>query len=152
MSVLVAGGAECDPDFESSFGSGLCRDGGAVGVGDGLDDGQAEAVSGGLSHPLASRSLEWLEEPVDLARSDHRSSVTDGDSCSFRGRDSGDLDPSTGVVMADGVVDEVHHEDFNQLGIADRRGGHERRVDLNPSARRLLSSAGKNILAGGGQI
>ena len=41
---------------------------GVVGVGDGLDDGEAEAVPVGVADALAAGLLERLEESVDLAR------------------------------------------------------------------------------------
>ena len=45
----------------------MCGEVGTVGLGDGLDDGQAEPVSVGVADSFAADLLERLEEPLDLA-------------------------------------------------------------------------------------
>jgi hypothetical protein len=45
-------------------------DGGVVGVGDGLDDGQAQAESFAAAGAVRGEALEWLEEPVHGGRRD----------------------------------------------------------------------------------
>ena len=50
------------------LGAGARDDGGAVGVGDGADDGQAESVSFPVADPLDAELPERLEEVVDRVR------------------------------------------------------------------------------------
>ncbi len=88
-----------------------------VGVGDGLDDGEAEAVPVGVPDALAAFPLERLKESVDLARRDSRAGVADGDGGLSFSRDGGDLDSPAGGVVAERIVDEVCDEEFDEFGV-----------------------------------
>ena len=63
---------EADLDAEAAVGGGGGGDGGVVGVGDRLDDGEAETETVRAVGAGGVESLERLEEPVELARRDLR--------------------------------------------------------------------------------
>ena len=134
FGVWLSGGSggrcERDRDFETSFRAWMCREAGFVGLGDGLDDGQAEAVSVVMADTLAACLLEGLEEPVDLVGRDSWSAVTYGDGRLSGRRYGRDLDRPVGGVVAQGVVYEVGDQPFDQCGIAcgwaPKRGWHGR--------------------------
>lgn len=88
--------------------------GGVVGLNDGGDDRQAETVAIALAVSVGCEPLEGLEESLDLVFGDDWSAVGDGQG---RVRAAGlrsDFHVPVGMVMADGVVDEVGHEAFDQ--------------------------------------
>src|SRR4029450_1532058 len=120
-------------DVEATFGSGTWGEGGAVGAGDGADDGQAKPVSVGVPDPLAAELLEGLEEALDLAWWDHGSGVAYGDGCPSCGRGRCDLDAAPGRVVAQGVVHQVGHQALGQGRFPCRSGCREHGVDLDAS-------------------
>ena len=61
------GGWEAELDYEAAAGSGLCDDGGVVGVGDRLHDREAEPDPVGRGACVRAESLEGLEEAGELA-------------------------------------------------------------------------------------
>jgi hypothetical protein len=105
---------EGDVDGQAAAGPGLRGDGGAVGGGDGPDDGQAEAVATTAAGAARTEPLEGLEQAVHLAGRDdlpgagHRQ---DGVNAAGPG---GDLDVPAGDVVPDGVVDQVGYQSLDQ--------------------------------------
>jgi hypothetical protein len=51
--------------------------GGAVGIGDGRDDGEARSEAVAVGAPLVAEALEGLKEPVDLVAGNGRAGVGD---------------------------------------------------------------------------
>src|SRR6266496_3540233 len=121
-------------DVEATFGSGTWDERGAVGAGDGADDGQAKSVSVGVSDALAAELLEGLEKTLDLAWWDHGSGVLHRNACLSCGRCRRYLDPASGRVVAQGVVHQVRHQARDQVRVTCRRGCCERCVDVEASA------------------
>jgi hypothetical protein len=64
---------------EAALGAGAGGEGGAVGVGDGADDGQAESVSFTVAGPLGAELPEWLEQVLDRVWRDEGAGVADRD-------------------------------------------------------------------------
>ena len=69
----------CEPngDGQAPFGACAGGEGGVVGLGDGVDDREAETVAVAAAVPLGRRSLEGLEEALDLAAGDDWPAVGD---------------------------------------------------------------------------
>ena len=81
---------------------------------DGFDDGQSEPVPVLVVCPAPIEPLEGLEEAVDVRRRDQRSGIghrQDGLAVRHSGSD---LDPAVGLVVPDGVGEQVGHEPFHQ--------------------------------------
>jgi len=102
MALYVPASGKVHFDVEATFGSGMWDERGAVGAGDGADDGQSESVSVsvGLPDSLNAESLEGLEETFDLVGWDHWSGVSYRDGCLACGRCRCYLDPASGRVVA----------------------------------------------------
>jgi hypothetical protein len=73
------GRREVHVDVESAFGAGSRGDLGVVGLGDGLDDGEAEAVAVGVVDPLAAALLEGPEESLYFSGRDRWAGIAHGD-------------------------------------------------------------------------
>jgi hypothetical protein len=67
-----SGRREGDVDGQAAAGPGLCGDGGVVGGGDGLDDGQAQAVAAVAAGEARAEPLEGLEQAIDVGGRDDR--------------------------------------------------------------------------------
>jgi hypothetical protein len=96
-----------------------------VGVGDGLNDGEAEPGAVGTGPTLRVESLEGLKEAREFTRGDERAGVGDGQQGASRLATSCDFDPPAGEVVSDRVRDEVGGEPLEQNRIADRDRGLE---------------------------
>ena len=116
---------EGDSGVDTSRVGGMEGEASVVGGGDGLDNGEAQAESVVVACPIAGDSLEGLEETVDLVRGQGRAGVGDSE----RGESVTVLygHPYTpaGIVVTQGVVDEVRNEPFDELGVAGDGGRAE---------------------------
>lgn len=145
---------ERDPHGQAAARTGPCLDRAAVGGGDGRDDGQAEpeAIAGAAlparvrPGPFRAQPPERLEESGHLVVRDHRAGVVDPQDRAPRLRPGPQLDPAllvpTGVVPY-GVVGEVDHQAFDQLGVAQHGRGaevgpHPRPAGPGPAVRQQL--------------
>ena len=124
-------GGEVDVDSEAAAGSGLCGDGGVVGVGDRLYDGEAEPDPVGRGAWVRAESLERLEEAGELAGRDHGSGVRDREGGASCGGVRGDVEPAAGNVVTDGVRDQVRDEALDQLRVAGFRAGSSAAAPLS---------------------
>ena len=106
-------------------------EGGAVGVGDGADDGQAESVSLAGPGPLGAESPEWLEQVFQRIGRDWGAGVADRDGGACGGLCGGYLDLAAGQVVPDGVVDEVADQAFGQARVAGGGCGRECCVEVD---------------------
>ena len=122
-------------------------DGGVVGGGDGSDDGEAEAVAVFVVGAAGVEALERLEEPVDLAGRDDRAGVGHREHGFAVGGVGGDLHVPAGDVVADGVVDEVGDEAFDESGVAVERGGADGGLDVQSEAFGVEAGARQDGLA-----
>ena len=64
------GGKEGDVHGEAALRAGTCPDSGAVGGGNGRDDGQAKAVAAVAAGGARAEPQEGLEQAVDVGRRD----------------------------------------------------------------------------------
>ena len=94
---------------------------GMVRVGDRLDDGESESVAAVVLGTGGAQSLKGLEETLDLFGRDDRPGVRDGQEGMPLADFSGDLDASSGDVVADRVVDQVVDQALKESRIAGRR-------------------------------
>ena len=106
------------PYVEAAWGAGAGGEGGAVGVGDGADDGQAEPVSFAVAGPLGAELPERLEQVLDRVRRDECAGVADRDDGARGGQCRGDLCLAAGQVVPDGVVEEVGDQAFRQARVS----------------------------------
>ncbi|HLH59034.1 MAG TPA: hypothetical protein VKV33_07770 [Streptosporangiaceae bacterium] len=74
-----------------------------MGVGDGPDDGQAEAVSFAVADALGAELPERLEEFVDGVRGDEGAGVADRYDGAGAGQGGGDVGLAAGEVVPDGA-------------------------------------------------
>jgi len=117
----------CEPygDGQAAFGACGGGEGGVVSLGDGVDDGEAEAVAVGAAVTVGRQFLEGSEETLDLVVGDDWPAVGDRQA-RLRARGlSGDLYVPAWMVVADGVVDEVGDEAFDQSPVPGRHCGRE---------------------------
>ena len=118
-------------------------DGGVVGVGDRLDDGEAETEAVSVVGAAGVESLERLEDPLELARRDRRAGVRDGEDGATVAGVGCELDVAAVDVVVDGVAEEVGDEPLDEARVAGRvrrsnRGveGEARRGLRRPPRRR----------------
>ena len=117
------GGGEDHFDPQAAFGLGGQGQGGVVGGGDGVHDGQAEAESVAVAGAVDAGSLERLQQSLEVAGRHASSGVGDGEYGVPAPHLGGHLHAAVGDVVADRVVDEVADECFEQAGVTgDRRG------------------------------
>src|SRR5580704_2479882 len=105
---------EDDAHAEAAVGQWVRGDGGVVRGRDGSDDGQSEPVSVLVVCPAPIEPLEGLEEAVHFLWRYDWSGVghpQDGPAVLYPGPD---LDTAAGHVVADGVVEQVGHEPFDE--------------------------------------
>jgi hypothetical protein len=90
-------------------GGGLDLDGAVVGLGDVLDDGEADADAGGLAAEFGAATVEGLENAGAVFGGDAGAVVGDGEGQGGWGgaEATGDEDVGMGGGMLDGIVDEV---------------------------------------------
>ncbi len=110
---------------QAAAGSGLCGDGGVVGFGDRLHDGEPEPGPVGRGACLRSESLERLEQAGELTGRNQRAGVCDREGGASCDGGRGDVDLAARNVVTDGVIDEVRDEAFDQLRVAGCSGGLE---------------------------
>ncbi len=101
------GAGEGRLDLEPASWSRAGGEAGAVCVGDGLDDGQAEAQAFAAADPVGGEPLEWLEEPVYCVSGYGGPGVGDRQDCTGADGLRGDVDLAAWHVVAQGVVYEV---------------------------------------------
>ena len=124
-----------------------------MGLRDALDNGQPEAVSvGAVRHVSAACLLERTQEPLDLVGSDRRSGVAYGDGGSSGRRYGRDLDCAGGGVVAQGVIDEVGDQPFDQCGVACGWGRNEGGGDPDASAFGFMSASGEHGVGDLGEV
>ena len=82
----------------------------------------------------AVEALERLEEPIDVASRDVWAAVGYGEDRLAVGGIGGDVNFPAGDVVADGVVDEVGDEAFEEPGVAVERGGTDSGLDVQVEA------------------
>jgi hypothetical protein len=111
---------EPDRDFKAAAGSGVRGDGGVVGVGDGLDDREAEPDAVGTGLGLRAESFEGLEEAREFPGWDKRAGVGDGEQGASCVDPGCDFDSAVGDVVSDRVGDEVGGESLEEGWIAGR--------------------------------
>jgi hypothetical protein len=92
-------------------------------LGDGVDDGEAETVALAVAVTIGRQFLEGVKESLDLVVGDDRPAVGDRKGHLGAGVLGGDLYVPVWVVVADGVVDEVGDEAFDQPWIPGRHCG-----------------------------
>src|SRR5690242_20486834 len=66
-------------DVEAAVRPGPRAERGAVGAGDGPDDGETKPVTVSVADPLAAKLLEWLEQPAQLVGRDQYAGVVHRD-------------------------------------------------------------------------
>ncbi len=74
-AARVDGRGKADVDFEATAGSGVCGDDRVVGVGDGLDDRQAQPDTVSAASGLRAESLEGLKEAREFVGRDEPARV-----------------------------------------------------------------------------
>ncbi len=89
-------------------------------VGDRLNDGEAETKTVRAGRSCCVESLEWLEDPLELAHRNRRAGVGDGEDGVTVARVGCELDASAVDVVVDGVVEEVGDEPFDEARVAGR--------------------------------
>jgi hypothetical protein len=98
-------------------------------------------VTASTAGALAVELLERLEQPADFARRDHGAGVGDRETGTAGGSRRGDQDPAAGHVVPDGVVDQVGHQAFGQIGVPGGAGGGEAGLDAHTQAVRFAPAA-----------
>jgi hypothetical protein len=88
---------------QASLGAGDCGEAGAVGFGDGADDGQAEAVAFAVADSLAAELPEGLEQVVNRVRRDEGAGVADRDGRAVAGQAGADRGLAAGDVVPDAL-------------------------------------------------
>jgi hypothetical protein len=112
-----------------------------------LDDGQAKAVAIAVMGAAAVEALERLEETADVTGWNHVAGVGHREHCLAvcgAGRDS---DVPAGDVVADGIVDEVGDESFDQSRVAVERSGEDGGLDMQFEGLRVDSRVEQHGLA-----
>ena len=132
VAIARSGCSEADFNMKPAVGLAAGRDGGVVGVGDGLDDREAEPEPGRIGSARGVESLERLKDPLEFAGSDCGAGVRDRDDRSAVPALGCQLDAAAGGVVADRVRDEVGDEPFDETRIARRAGGLEVHVEGKP--------------------
>jgi len=120
----------------------------AVGGGDRADDGQAETGAAGGAGAVGLEAAEGLEQGVDLGGGDRGAGVGDPDHGLGAGAAGVDLDPAAGLVVADGVLDQVGDQPLQQGAVAGHRGRAQHPAD--PQAEPLDLGSGQLEGVGGG--
>jgi hypothetical protein len=112
--------AKADADSEAAAGLGLRGHHSVVGVGDCLDDREAEAETAGGGPGPRVESLKRLEETSQLLGRDQLAGVGDNqDSTPWLGAGC-DFDPAAGEVVPDRVRDEGGDEPLQEARVAGR--------------------------------
>jgi hypothetical protein len=123
-SVPVAGcqrSGEANLDVEAPAGAGLESEIRSVGSGNGLDDGQAETAPVALTRSVGGITLERLEQTTELVGSHQGSGVGYLErGLAGVGIDC-DVDVPIGMVVVQGVVDQVRHKSLDEMGVARER-------------------------------
>jgi hypothetical protein len=146
----VAG--EGDINGKAAVGQGPCPDGGAVGGGDGADDGQAQAVAAVAAGGARAEPLEGLEQAVELGCGDDLPGVGHRqDGVTAAGR-RGDLDVPAGDVVLDGVVDQVGGQLLDQERVPVENGRLDAGVDLQAETADRGAGGGQGGAGDGGQV
>ena len=133
-------------------GRGLAVTDGAVGVGDGADDGQAESVSFAVADPLGAELPERLEQVIDRVRRDEGAGVADRYDGARGGHGGCDVRVAAGQVVPDGVVDEVGDQAFGQARVACRRGRGELGGEADAVALGIAASGQEHIAGDVGEV
>lgn len=105
-------------DIEAAFGTRACGENRGVRGSDGGDDGQPEPDPAVPASTLFAEALEGLQQPVDLVGGYNGPSVGYPEASPASGGASGDPHPAPGDVVADGVVQQIRREAFNELRVA----------------------------------
>src|SRR3954451_101519 len=102
--MTSARGCVCEPygDGQAALGGCAGGEGGVVSLGDGVDDGETEAVAVAAAVTIGRQSLEGLEEALDLVVGDDRPAVGDREGHLCAGGLGGDLYVPVWAVVADG--------------------------------------------------
>jgi hypothetical protein len=85
-------------------------EGGAVSLGDGADDGKAEAGALPVVGSICARALKGPKEALDIFRRDGRTIVGHLDEGASRPQPRSHLNPPSHHIVPEGVVDEVGNE------------------------------------------
>src|SRR5258708_6045843 len=125
--------------------AGTGAEGGAVGVGDGADDGQAEPVSRAMPGPLGAELPERLEQVLHRVWRDECAGVADRDDSARGGRCRADLCLAAGQVVPDGVVEEVGDQALGQARVSGYRGRGECRAEVDAVAPGTAATAQEHI-------
>src|SRR5581483_11762782 len=91
---------EADPELQAAFGRCIDDEDGVVGVGDRLDDGEAEAEPARVAGARTVEPLERLEDPLELAGGDPRPGVRDREDGPAVARAGRDLDLAAGAARS----------------------------------------------------
>src|SRR4029450_1295315 len=114
INDLAGVGWQLHPDLQAAIGQGLGGGGAAVGGGDRADDGQAETGAAVGAGAVGLQSVERLEQGRDLVGGNEGAAVGDRDKGHGAGVAGVDLDPAAGLVVADGVLDQVGDQPLQQ--------------------------------------
>ena len=115
--------------MEAAVGGGARGDGRLVRVGNRLDDGEAETEAVAVVGASGIESLEWLEDPLELARRDLRAGVGDGEDGVTVAGVGCEADAAAVDVVVDGVAEEVGDEPLDEARVAGRLRRLERGVE-----------------------
>jgi hypothetical protein len=147
----ISDSREAHFDVEAASRLRVGSDRSAVGVGDGLHDGEPETDTVAAAGAVGAESLEGLEEPLDCRGRHDGSGVShgnDGLSAAGLGRH---VDVAVGHVVAGGVVHKIGDQPFDEAGIAKPGGRAEHLVHLDRAV--IGVAAGLENLAGhGGEV
>ena len=129
-------------DGEPALGPGPDSQFSAVGVGDGLNDRQAQTVALAVGTATLARPHERFAQVGHVSLCHHRPGVADGHdgtSPAVR-RTHGDV--AAGDIVPDRVVDEVAHQNGDEPAVAEDRARHAHRLNLHPAATPLRDGSG----------
>lgn len=123
-----------------------------VGLGDGVDDGEAKTVALAVAVTIGRQFLEGVKGSLHLVVGDDRTAVGDRKGHLGTGVLGGDLYASLLVVVADGVVDEVGDEAFDQPWIPARHCGRQMFGQVDASVCCLVATGGQHSFDDLGEV
>jgi len=129
--TAICGREEADLDVETPGTTGAEGEVGAVGGGDGLDDGQAEPEAVAVPCPVGGEALERLEQAAELIWGHDGSGVGHFQADPTALAVDEDVDVPAGKVVVQGVVDQVPHEAFDKVGVAGKHSRANRHIEAH---------------------
>jgi hypothetical protein len=102
-----------------------------MGGGDRLDDRQAESEPVVVAGPVGDEPLEGLEQAVELVWGHVGSGVGHLEAALTSSGVDQDFNVAAGVIVVQGVVEQVRHEAFDKVGLARNDGGMDRHVEAH---------------------